>query len=176
MPPGNEACDDGPTTPLILRGRFLLGRQATNANGFRMLSGFTQLVEWHGMATSFGLEWQEWQTRTVGNEVLYVGHKPSSLCVPTHPVRAEGVGLEPTSPCGQRFSRPRSTLTYSHDLFCFRLNLPIHRGVQPDPSRIASSSSEKGMSRECHSERASLEHAGSREGFAATTGAAPLTD
>ena len=75
------------------------------------------------------------------------------------------VGLEPTSPCGQRFSRPRSAVAHSHDLFCARLNLPIRRGVQPDPSRTASSSFEKGMSRECHSERASFELAGCGEAF-----------
>ena len=66
------------------------------------------------MATSFGLAWQEWQTRTVGNEVLYVGHKPSSLCVPTHPVRAEGGGLEPPSPFGRRFSSPLTAFSWNH--------------------------------------------------------------
>src|SRR5687768_10476256 len=41
-------------------------------------------------------------------ENLYAEHKtppPPIPVVPSHP--AEGVGLEPTSPCGQRFSRPR---------------------------------------------------------------------
>jgi hypothetical protein len=37
-------------------------------------------------------------------ESLYLGHKMSSQTIPTQPELCGGVGLEPTSPCGQRFS------------------------------------------------------------------------
>jgi len=40
---------------------------------------------------------------------LCIRDKVSSRLVPDRPLIAEGVGLEPTSPCGQRFSSPRTS-------------------------------------------------------------------
>ncbi len=60
-----------------------------DANGLWTNSALAQIGEWHGMARTFG----------VGSE-LYPKDKLSSLDVASRPFRAEGVGLEPTSPFG----------------------------------------------------------------------------
>jgi len=88
-----------------------------DANGLWIRSAFAQVVEWHGMAR------MSQRTRD-----LYLKHKSSSLSLPCHPVRAEGVGLEPTSPCGQRFSRPSRTLPLDYEPTHSRLEPPLSGG------------------------------------------------
>ena len=70
-----------------------------NASGFYQCSAFAQVMEWHGMART-----------SSSNETLYLKNKMSYLDVTSHPYLAEGVGLEPTSPFGQRFSSSKAHL------------------------------------------------------------------